>query len=47
MRPCPFCGRAINADDIDTLYPSGTGWKEDEDGETYNQVILKHFGVEE
>lgn len=29
MKPCPFCGKSIDADDRDTLYPSGTGWKDD------------------
>jgi hypothetical protein len=23
---CPFCGKAVDLDDHDTLYPSGTGW---------------------
>lgn len=25
-KPCPFCGHSIDPNDIDTLYPSGTGW---------------------
>lgn len=25
-KPCPFCGMQIDPEDIDTLYPSGTGW---------------------
>jgi hypothetical protein len=28
-KPCPFCGLQIDPNDIDTLYPSGIGWKED------------------
>lgn len=28
--PCPFCGKAVDLDDEDTLYPTGTGWKDDE-----------------
>lgn len=24
--PCPFCGRDVDMEDQDTLYPSGTGW---------------------
>ena len=37
--PCPFCGKAINANDNDTLYPSGTGWKEEADGfRSYHSV---------
>lgn len=31
MKPCPFCGRAVDMDDPDTLYPSGTFW--------YNSVV--------
>jgi hypothetical protein len=27
MKPCPFCGHAVDMDDPDTLYPNGTGWK--------------------
>lgn len=27
---CPFCGKPVNLEDDDTLYPTGTGWKEDE-----------------
>lgn len=23
---CPFCGKAVDLEDPDTLYPSGTGW---------------------
>lgn len=26
-KPCPFCGMTCNLD-LDTLYPSGTGWKD-------------------
>lgn len=31
MKACPFCGMAVDLDDEDTLYPSGTGWKFDEE----------------
>lgn len=31
-KPCPFCGYKVNSNDIDTLYPSGTGWKESDEG---------------
>jgi hypothetical protein len=24
--PCPFCGKPVDLEDNDTLYPSGTGW---------------------
>lgn len=27
LRECPFCGMRPPKDLIDTLYPSGTGWK--------------------
>lgn len=26
-KPCPFCGMICNLD-LDTLYPSGIGWKD-------------------
>lgn len=29
MKPCPFCGKKINAEDPDTLYPTGTGWRQE------------------
>lgn len=29
---CPFCGNHLDANDPDTVHPSGTGWKEEEDG---------------
>ena len=27
MKPCPFCGHAVDLDDPDTLYPNSIGWK--------------------
>lgn len=27
MKPCPFCGKEVDIDGEDTLYPNGTGWK--------------------
>lgn len=30
MKPCPFCGMKLDPEDVDTVYPSGVGWKEDE-----------------
>ena len=27
--PCPFCGKAVDFDDADTLYPSGICWREE------------------
>ena len=32
MKPCPFCGHAVDLDDGDTLYPTGVGWLENDDG---------------
>lgn len=26
--PCPFCGKAVDLEDQDTLYPSGTYWRD-------------------
>lgn len=28
--PCPFCGKAVDLSDPDTLHPSGTGWRFDD-----------------
>lgn len=28
--PCPFCGKAADMEDPDTLHPSGSGWRDDE-----------------
>lgn len=33
LLPCPFCGMRPPADLIDTLYPSGTWWRDLGDGE--------------
>ena len=27
MKPCPFCGKEVDMENGDTLYPSGVGWK--------------------
>jgi len=29
--PCPFCGKAVDLGDPDTLYPDGFGWKDDDE----------------
>lgn len=26
--PCPFCGMEVDLEDGDTLYPTGSGWKD-------------------
>lgn len=42
-KPCPFCGKAINLDDEDTLYPDGIGWidhwEEDYDYRSYVSAL--------
>lgn len=42
-QPCPFCGMKNNLD-IDTLYPSGIGWKEDDfgDGTLFRHYVSVH-----
>lgn len=32
MKPCPFCGKKVDLNDEDTLYPNGIGWKVRENG---------------
>ncbi len=32
MKPCPFCGKHVDLEDSDTLYPTGTGWKDHPEG---------------
>jgi hypothetical protein len=29
---CPFCGRKVDNDLMDTLYPTGTWWRDNSDG---------------
>ena len=38
MKPCPFCGKSIDANDVDTLYPSGTGWVESDSHRHYVSI---------
>lgn len=40
--PCPFCGFKVNANDIDTLYPSGIAWVEAEDGFRHYDSAMKY-----
>ena len=28
MKPCPFCGKEVDLEDEDTLYPNGCGWED-------------------
>lgn len=32
-KPCPFCGAPVDENDIDTLYPSGSAWVDDDYGD--------------
>jgi hypothetical protein len=35
MKPCPFCGKEPDLDDLDTLHPSGIYWTDSEHGILY------------
>ena len=37
VMPCPFCGRHPDIGDGDTLYPTGTGWKQDDGYRSYHR----------
>jgi hypothetical protein len=37
MKPCPFCGKEVDMEEPDTLYPSGVGWAYSE------RSGLRHF----
>lgn len=40
MKPCPFCGHAVDFKNPDTLYPNGRGWKIQPNGmKTYNYFL--------
>jgi hypothetical protein len=41
LLPCPFCGRPVDLEDPDTIYPSGTGWRFDEELQmrTYHRMM--------
>lgn len=45
LKPCPFCGHVQTPDDGDTVYPSGTGWKET--GEYRHYVSFRDVPVEQ
>lgn len=32
MKPCPFCGKEVDLEDQDTIYPNGTGWEDRHNG---------------
>jgi hypothetical protein len=32
IKPCPFCGKEVDLEDDDTLYPTGSGWKDRTEG---------------
>lgn len=34
--PCPLCGHAVDLSDNDTLYPNGTGWRQELNLRTYH-----------
>ena len=29
FKPCPFCGKEVNIEDPDVLYPNGIAWMDD------------------
>jgi hypothetical protein len=37
--PCPFCGKKIDPSDIDTVYPTGSGWKQHEGYRSYHYYL--------
>ena len=46
LKPCPFCGKVLDLDDPDTLYPTGVYWYLDSDyGEIYSTQKFSHIGV--
>lgn len=48
-KPCPFCGMKIDPEDIDTVYPSGTGWIDVpmEEGGYRHYVLASQVPVEQ
>ena len=46
LNPCPFCDKATDLDDCDTLYPNGVYWYPDGDyGKHYSQSPTNHIGL--
>ena len=46
LKPCPFCGLQSDVDWDDTLYPSGSGWREDPCG-TEGRYLRHYLGANE
>jgi hypothetical protein len=44
LNNCPFCGRSLDVEDSDTLYPNGRGWIAQEYGPT---TILSYHSFRE
>lgn len=38
MKSCPFCGKEIDINDGDMLYPSGSVWRDDHGFRTYHPL---------
>lgn len=41
MLPCPFCGKEVDLENPDTLYPSGIYWRWDEDLKMRHYIRFK------
>lgn len=37
LKPCPFCGKEPDISDGDSLYPTGTGWKDEGEYRSYHK----------
>lgn len=44
--PCPFCGKEVDFDDADTIYPNGTCWREEDGERHYVRWIHRREGDE-